>query len=207
MRAVDLARDLGVDPKRLRQWLRDNFAHEHNAPWDLTPDQEGLASLRFGKPSQNVSTSSGTAAPLKHGTTGRPQRDEEYVIDLCDEVLCERALRQPRFPWLLGDAGLRGARVQLPVDAYYRDHRIVVEYRERQHYVRTPFFDRRQTVSGVGRGEQRRVYDARREREIPEHGLRLVVIRSSDLRCDGRGRLLRVRPNDLSTVRGILESR
>ena len=37
-------------------------------------------------------------------------------------------------------------------------------------------FERRHTVSGVGRGEQRRRYDERKSKRIPEHGLRLVVI-------------------------------
>lgn len=41
-------------------------------------------------------------------------RDEVYVIDLCDEVLGMKSSRQHRFPFLLGDSGNA-----LPVDAYY----------------------------------------------------------------------------------------
>ena len=37
------------------------------------------------------------------------------------------------------------------------------------------------TVSGVHRGEQRRRYDERRDREIPANGLRLLVIKPDDL--------------------------
>jgi len=184
VRAVDLARELGVDPKRLRQWLRESFPHERNAPWDLTPEHERQARVRFGRGSLNASTSKEASPLAARGTTGRHESDEAYVIDLCDELLGERAHRQHRFPWLLGDAASGGARVQLPVDAYYPNQRLVVEYRERQHYEPTPFFDRRQTVSGVGRGEQRRMYDDRREREVPQHGLRLIIVRSSDLRSD-----------------------
>jgi len=33
VRAADLAGKLGVDPKPLRQWLRDNFNHARNTPW------------------------------------------------------------------------------------------------------------------------------------------------------------------------------
>jgi hypothetical protein len=33
----------------------------------------------------------------------------------------------------------------------------------------------------VERGEQRALYDARRDAEIPAHGLRLLVIRPADL--------------------------
>jgi hypothetical protein len=51
---------------------------------------------------------------------------------------------------------------------------LVVEFQEEQHSKPSPFFERRQTVSGVGRGEQRRLYDERRRLLIPKHGLRLV---------------------------------
>jgi len=135
---------------------------------------------------------------------GRASSDEAYVIDLCDEVLRDRAARQHRFEWLVGDPGRAGQAVRLPVDAYYAGHRLVVEYREKQHFEPTPFFDRRETISGVGRGEQRRIYDSRRETEIPRHGLRLVVISSADLRHDSRGRLLRDRVSDAVVVRRFL---
>ncbi|MFF3713963.1 hypothetical protein [Streptomyces phaeochromogenes] len=69
-----------------------------------------------------------------------------------------------------------------------------------------PHVDRpdRLTVSGVHRGEQRALNDARRDAEIPAHGLRLVVIRPADLDADGRGRLRRDRKADLVALRAIL---
>jgi hypothetical protein len=204
MRAVDLARELGIDPKRLRQWLRDNFVHEHNAPWDLTPEEEAQARARFSGWSRERPIEAEEIADRPVHRAGRSNSDEAYVIDLCDEALGERALRQHRFPCLVGDPGRSGAGAQLPVDAYYRDRQLVVEYRERQHYEATPFFDRWQTVSGVGRGEQRRRYDERRERELPRHGLRLVIVRSTDLQCDRRGRLLRDRTSDHATITRLL---
>lgn len=82
----------------------------------------------------------------------------------------------------------------------------MVEYRERQHDKPTPFFDKpgRLTVSGVERGEQRALYDARRDAEIPAHGLRLLVIRPADLDANSRGRLYRRdRPGDLKAVRRL----
>jgi hypothetical protein len=92
----------------------------------------------------------------------------------------------------------------LPVDCYWPDRQLVVEYRERQHTEAVPFFDRRVTMSGVGRGEQRRIYDQRREDEIPAHGLRLVIISVADLDADARGRLRRNRAHDLPVVRRAL---
>lgn len=64
---------------------------------------------------------------------GRETSDEEYVLQLCDELLGEVGLRQHLFDWLLGDPGKHGSRRRLPVDGYWPGHRVVVEYRELQH--------------------------------------------------------------------------
>lgn len=115
------------------------------------------------------------------------------MVGLCERILGESALTQHRFDWLLGDPGASGRRAGLPVDAYRPGHRLVVEYRELQHDQPMPHFDKpdKLTVSGVHRGEQRALYDTRRDTEIPAQGLRLVVIRPADLDADGRGRLRR----------------
>lgn len=75
-----------------------------------------------------------------------------------------------------------------------------------QHDQPVPFFDKPEvlTVSGVHRGQQRALYDARRDLLIPAHGLRLIVIRPSDLTADHRGGLRRHRELDLEVVRRIL---
>lgn len=62
----------------------------------------------------------------------------------------------------------------------------------------------RLTVSGVHRGEQRALYDERRDTLIPNNGLDLVVIRPADLAADSRGRLHRNRETDLTALRGLL---
>lgn len=54
------------------------------------------------------------------------------------------------------------------------------------------------------RGEQRALYDARRDTLIPQHGIRLVVVRPVDLDADGRGRLRRSRDADLPVLSRIL---
>ncbi|MFF9279097.1 hypothetical protein [Streptomyces griseosporeus] len=136
----------------------------------------------------------------------RDESDEAYVVGLCNQVLGETALTQHTFDWLLGDPGTGGRRRKLPVDAYWPGHQLVVEYRELQHDRPVPHFDKpdRLTVSGVHRGEQRALYDARRDTEIPAHGLRLVVIRPGDLDADRRGRLRRNREADLAALRTML---
>ncbi len=135
-----------------------------------------------------------------------PPKDEHYVLDLCDELLAETGLRQHRFEWLRGDLGTSGRGQTLPVDSFYPRALLVVEYRERQHLEPIAFFDRRNTVSGVRRGEQRRIYDLRREELIPAHGLRLLTIRPDDLDSDRRGRLRqRDRAADRERIRALLQ--
>lgn len=128
------------------------------------------------------------------------------MIDLCNEILGERARRHHRFDWLLGDPGTSGGRVRLPVDAYYRDHGLIVEYRERQHDEPVAHFDKpdRMTASGVHRGKQRKLYDRRREEQTPAHGLRLVTVSAGDLQSDSRGGLRRDRESDLRSLRRLL---
>ena len=102
--------------------------------------------------------------------------------------------------------GRRGeAQVRLPVDAYWSDLNLVVEVYERQHDEPVAHFDKpdRLTVSGVHRGEQRRIYDERRRLEVPAHGLKLVIIRTAELACTPGGRLLRDRDADLTTIRRV----
>ncbi|GAB4956412.1 hypothetical protein MAHJHV50_22720 [Mycobacterium avium subsp. hominissuis] len=110
-------------------------------------------------------------------------------------------IRQARFDWLRGDPSpARPRGTELPVDGYWPDLGLVVEFQEEQHTQPSPFFDRRHTVSGMGRGEQRRRYDERKRTLIPEHGLRLVVIEKSEFLLRSR-RIDRDRARDLQVVR------
>lgn len=68
------------------------------------------------------------------------------------------------------------------------------------------FFDKPgiHTVSGVSRGEQRALYDRRRQEVIPNHGLRLLVVRATQLACDRRGRLTYDRAADRAALQKLL---
>lgn len=134
----------------------------------------------------------------------RSESDEHYILDLCDEILGVVGRRQERFDWLRGDPSpTRPRGSTLPVDGYWPELRLVVEFQEEQHSQPSPFFDRRQTVSGVGRGEQRRLYDERKRTVIPAHGLRLVVIEKSEFIVRSR-RIVRDRARDVDVVRRCL---
>jgi hypothetical protein len=101
------------------------------------------------------------------------QKDEDYVLDLCDEVLKLKGSRQHKFDFLLGDAGTK-----LPVDIYFAKLNLVVEYREYQHSNAVKHFDKpdKMTVSGIHRGEQRKIYDQRRRDVLPVNGIMLIEI-------------------------------
>lgn len=131
----------------------------------------------------------------------RRNSDEHYVLDLCDEVLGLKASRQQTFDFLRGD-GKPGRK--LPVDAYYPKLKLVVEYKERQHTESVAFFNKKTTVSGVNRDEQRRIYDQRRRNVLPKHGIQLVEISYTDLKHDSRKRLIRNRQADMVAIRRIL---
>jgi hypothetical protein len=132
-------------------------------------------------------------------TSKRSASDEAYILDLCGEVLKQRGLRQHRFDFLRGDTG-----VKLPVDAYYPALNLVVEYMERQHSEPVKFFDRRETLSGMSRGEQRKKYDALRQTEIPKQGIHLELFCYADFEHNGAKRLLRNREWDFKIIKNKL---
>lgn len=126
----------------------------------------------------------------------RTNSDEHYVIDLCDEVLNQKALRQHRFDFLRGDSGTK-----LPVDAFYPQLKLVIEYREKQHTEAVAFFDKKQTVSGVVRGEQRKLYDQRRREVLPKKDIKLIEFDYSDFEHTRGKELLRNKESDLKVIK------
>jgi hypothetical protein len=109
------------------------------------------------------------------------------------------------FDWLRGDpSAARPLGTRLPVDCYWPDLELVVEFQE-QHTRPSPFFDRRHTGSGVGRGEQRRIYDERKRLLIPTHGLHLVLIEKSAFVVESK-RIVRDPARDIVVVREYLGS-
>lgn len=209
MTPVELAAELGIGPKTLRAWLRRTWPRSvPGARWNLTAEQVAASRLHWNTRETSPAASPRPTQSRADVRRRQPDRDEAYVLDLLDELLGSRCQRQARFAWLLGDPGSNGAQVQLPVDGYWPDLRLVVEYRERQHDQPTPFFDKpdRMTISGVHRGQQRQIYDARRDQMIPQHGLCLLVVKPADLTADSRGRLLRSVQQDRLALRRLLES-
>lgn len=136
----------------------------------------------------------------------RKDSDEYYVIDLCDKALGQVGLRQYRFPFLLGDANKKGRRASLPIDVYYHDLNLVIEFQEIQHSKSVRHFDKPDvlTVSGVHRGEQRKIYDQRKLEVLPNHGIRLLQIPYSLFTCIRQNSIVRDSINDLLVIKDFL---
>ena len=204
-----MAKQAGIDPKKFRAALRDAKLgwHIHGHPWIVTVNSQEHADLvdvlesllRSKSRSSRASSSNSEAAGLK-----RASSDESWVIDQCDALLGRIARRQYRFPFLTGDPGKSGQRTLLPVDAYYEELRLVVEFHERQHVEEVRFFDRRLTISGVSRGEQRRIYDARRRQLLPENGIKLIEIPISAFAATSNKKLRRT-TEDILVIKKFLD--
>jgi hypothetical protein len=103
----------------------------------------------------------------------------DYVIELLADILGEEPEREARYGWALGDLSQKtGRRVRLPFDAVWESLRLIVEVDEDQHRRAVEFWDKpdRLTVSGVDRGQQRRIYDLRKRAATRENGYRVVEI-------------------------------
>lgn len=103
----------------------------------------------------------------------------DYVIDLLAEILGEQPEREKRFRWALGDMSAKtGRRVQLPFDGFWARHSLLVEVDEDQHRRSVAFWDKPSvaTVSGVFRGEQRAIYDARKRTAARDAGYTVLEI-------------------------------
>lgn len=139
-------------------------------------------------------------------TSSKADKDEHYVIGLCDKVLGLSSSKQHKFDFLRGDPNSNGKAAKLPVDSFYETLNLVVEYRERQHTESVNFFDKpnRMTVSGVHRGEQRTIYDERRRQILPRHKIKLVEISYADFNYDKQKRIIRNPKQDEEVVKQML---
>lgn len=194
---ADTTRQKGIRAKirRLGFWTSDfGFRDGYTVKQFLS-----VAKIVGGKPSVTSIIFSGISKEpilkVESSVKARANSDESYIIDLCDEFLKQKAIRQNRFDFLKGDSGTK-----LPVDAYYPSLKLVIEFKEKQHTEEVKFLDKLQTVSGVGRGEQRKLYDQRRREVLPEHGIKLIELDYSDFEHTKGKKLMRNKVNDLNII-------
>jgi len=108
-----------------------------------------------------------------------PRKQERYCAGLARNALqCAGYLENHRFDFLGGNPTPRRPNgTALPVDAYYPDANLVLEFREGQHYGdRFAFRDSRITATGETRKQQRQKYDKKREDILPANGIRLLIV-------------------------------
>ncbi len=149
-----------------------------------------------------------TVSKKQLGQNKRENSDEYYILNLCDELLNEKSSRQHTFPFLLGDFHKdKISRTKLPLDAYYTNLNLVIEYREKQHTEEVPHFDKPEvkTISGVSRGEQRKIYDQRRRDALLRKNINLIEINYYAFECDSKMNIVRDKEKDIEILQGILK--
>jgi very-short-patch-repair endonuclease len=103
----------------------------------------------------------------------------DYVISLVRELLGDKPEREKTYPWALGDVSAKtGHARRLPFDAVWEKRRLIIEVDEDQHRRPVAFWDKPRviTVSGVHRGEQRRLYDERKRAAARREGYTVIEI-------------------------------
>lgn len=160
-------------------------------------------------------------AESKKRASLRLNSDETYVIDLCDKVLEQKANRQKRFDFLLGDLHKDGkTKTKLPVDSYYDSLHLVIQFMEFQadevfpdRNTPEPIDDPEQAIDNperepkkiITRAEQRQIYDQRRIEVLPEHGIDIIEISYSNFVCGPHHKINRNEEADLKVVRTALK--
>lgn len=148
---------------------------------------------------------------VKELSLSKDLSDRNYIIGLCDKFLKKKSFRQKTFGFLLGDVHKNGkSQTRLPVDAFYEDLQLVVEYKEKHRDAVVQDQDdekqAKQTVSGMSRVEQRKHYDGRRAEVLPKYGIQLINIKFSDFKSDETGALNRNEERDIKVIERKLKS-
>lgn len=173
------------------------YADWHQKPdgWELGTDMSGERT--FPGPPHYV--------PESQGSAKRGNSDEYYVLGLCEEIIGTPCAKQRTFDWLLGLPSKKtGYRKPLPVDGYWEEQELVVEFHEKQHSEPVPFFDDKVTASGLLRGEQRKIYDVRKADLIPAHNLKLLIIDYRDFQHK-KGKIVRTAGKDRQIIEAKIE--
>jgi len=121
--------------------------------------------------------------------------DEFYLVNLCDELLKQKASRKHTFETLVGRLHKKGkGRTKLPLDAYYEDLKLVIE-----------FFEKEDSEAGTERAAQRKFYDQRKKDVLEKKKISLIEINYALFECNENDRLVRNKENDCRVLHGILK--
>lgn len=134
--------------------------------------------------------------------------DQNYIIELCDEVLKMKASREHTFDFLRGDPSPTFPQgKKLPVDAFYISINLVIEFEESHHSKPVKIFDKVNviTVSGVNRVEQRIKYVELRKKILPKQNINLMFFQFDEFELKGK-RLKKNKESDIETIRRKLKA-
>ncbi|WP_111707271.1 hypothetical protein [Lutibacter citreus] len=139
------------------------------------------------------------------GIQKRENSDEYYVLNLCDEILNEKASRQYTFPFLLGDFHKdKISRTKLPLDGFYHSLNLVIEYRVKQQFNEDPKSETR-TISGVSREEQQKLYNERKRDVLSRKNVNLIEINYYSFEYDDQLKIVRNKEKDIEILKDILK--
>jgi hypothetical protein len=134
----------------------------------------------------------------------RESSDEYYLIGLINELLDTRASHQHTFDFLLGDYHKNGkTRTELPLDAYYADQNLVIEFLDKGN---SESVNRdKMTISGVKRSKQRDIYRQRKQGILKANDINLIEVDYTLFACDTEQNLSRNKENDVKLLKEILK--
>ena len=137
----------------------------------------------------------------------RENSDEFYILNLCDELLKEKASRKHTFSFLFGDMHKKGkTRTKLPLAAFYEEANLVIEFSEKQNKTKEHLEKLDvMTVSGITRGEQIIKYNKRRKDVLEKKDINLIEIDYSLFECDNKYNLSREKDKDVRLLKNILK--
>ena len=160
--------------------------------------------VREGK--QYISEENTTISKKQLAIDKRVNNDENYIINLCNDLLKDTASRQHRFPFLLGDFHRdKKSRTKLPVDAYYQNLNLVLEYRIKQpEEIASLDKQTSKTISGVSLDEQRKIYNQRRKEVLLRKEINLIEINYYAFEYDSEFNIVRDKEKDTEILKGIL---
>jgi len=126
--------------------------------------------------------------------------DEYYLVNLCDELLQQKASRKHTFDTLVGNLHKRGkGRTKLPLDAYYENLKLVLEFFRKNEI--TEELDEEEKA----RKAQIKYYNQLKKKAILTKKLRLVEINYASFECDAENKLVKNSESDRSVLKGILK--
>ncbi|TYB77286.1 hypothetical protein ES677_01320 [Bizionia gelidisalsuginis] len=137
----------------------------------------------------------------------RENSDEFYILDLCDELLKEKASRKHTFTFLLGDMHKKGkTRTKLPLAGFYESANLVIEFVEKKNKTEQ-HLDKLEvmTVSGITRSEQIEKYNKRRRDVLQKKNINLIEIDYALFECDAKKNLSRNKDKDITLLKKILK--